>query len=74
MMADEYVRSYIGKIYEIFAGITSLDGIKYYDEVIWNILKSLTPLFNTITQMIQLMIPYTTNFTKEILLGRLQAK
>ena len=29
--------------------------------------------FKTVAQMIQLMIPYTTNFTKETFLGRLEA-
>ena len=41
--------------------------------MIWKILKILTPPFKTITQMIQPMIPYTENFTKETLLGRLEA-
>ena len=39
MMEDESVRSYIGKISEIVARITSPDGKKFDDEVIWNILK-----------------------------------
>ena len=73
MMEDESVRSYIGRIFEIVAGITSHDGKKFDDEVIWKILKSLTPPFKTVAQMIHLMIPYTTNFTKETLLGRLEA-
>ena len=72
MMEDESLRSYIGRIFEIVVGITSLGGEKYDDEVIQKILKSLTPPFKTITQMIQLMIPYTENFTKETLLGRLE--
>ena len=36
------------------------------------ILKSLTPPFKIVTQMIQLMIPCTRNPTKETLLGRLE--
>ena len=63
MMEDESVRSYVSRIYEIVAGITSLDGNKFDDEVIWKILKSLTPPFKIVAQMIQLMIPYTKNFT-----------
>ena len=72
MMEDESVRSHIGRISDIVAGITSLDGIKSDDEVIWKILKSMTPPFKIVTQMIQLMIPCTTKFTKETLLGRLE--
>ena len=73
MLEDEAVRSYIGRISEIVAGIKSHGGTKLDDEVIWKILKSLTPPFKTIAQMIQLMIPCTKNFTKETLLGRLEA-
>ena len=43
------------------------------NEVIWKFLKSLIPPFKIITQMIQLMIPCTKNFTKETLLGILEA-
>ena len=49
MMEDEFVRSYVGRISKIVAGISSYGGSKLYDEVIWKILKSLTPLFKTIT-------------------------
>ena len=73
MMEDEFVRSYVGRISEIFAGITSHDGKKSDDEVIWKILKILTPPFKSVTKMIQLMIPCTTTFTKETLLGRSEA-
>ena len=72
-MEDESVRRYVGRIFEIVVGITYLDGTKSKDEVIQKILKILTPPFKTVAQMIQLMIPYTTNFTKETLLGRLEA-
>ena len=48
MMEDESVRSYVGRIYEIVTGITSHDGKKSNDEVIWKILKSLTPPFKTV--------------------------
>ena len=73
MMEYESIRSYVGRISKIVAGITSNDGKKSDDEVIWKILKFLTPPFKTVAQMIQLMIPCTTNFTKETLLGRLEA-
>ena len=73
MMEDEFVRSYVGRIFEIFVGITSHDGKKSDDEVIWKILKSLTPPFKSVAQMIQLMMPCTTNFTKETFFGRLEA-
>ena len=62
MMEDESVRSYIGRISKIFAEIRYHGGTKLDDEVIWKILKILTPPFKIITQMIQLMIPYTKNF------------
>ena len=73
MMEDESMRSYVGRISEIVVGITSHDGKKSNNEVMWKILKILTPPFKTVAQMIQLMIPCTTNFTKETLLGRLEA-
>ena len=63
----------IVKISKIVARIRSYEGTKLDEEVIWKILKILTPHFKKITQMIQLMIPYTKNFTKETLLGRLEA-
>ena len=73
IMEDESMRRYIGRISEIVVAIRSHGGTKLDDEVIWKILRSLTPPFKTIAQMIQLMIPCTENFTKETLLGRLEA-
>ena len=73
MMEDEFLRSYVGRISEIVAGIKSHDRKKSDDEVIWKILKILTPPFKKITQMIQLMIPCSENFTKETFLGRFKA-
>ena len=49
MMEDNFVRSYIGRIFEIVAGIKSNGGTKLDVEVIWKILKSLTPPFKTST-------------------------
>ena len=49
MMEDEYIRSYIGRISKIFVGTRSQEVTKLDDEVIWKILKSLTPPFKTIT-------------------------
>ena len=48
MMEDESVRRYIGRILEIVAGIKSHGGTKLDDEVIWKILKSLTPPFKIV--------------------------
>ena len=48
MMEDESVRSYIGRISKIVAGIQSHGGTKEDDEVIWKILKILTPPFKPI--------------------------
>ena len=45
MMEDESIRSYVGRISEIVPGIQSLGGTKQDDEVIWKILKILTPPF-----------------------------
>ena len=73
VMEDESIRINVGIIYNIVRGIISYGETQLEDEVIWKILKSLTPPFKTITQMIQLMIPCTKNFTKETLLGRLEA-
>ena len=72
-MEDKFVRNYVGRISKIVVGIRLHGGTKLEDEVIWKILKSLTPPFKIITQMIQLMIPCTKNFTKETLLGKLEA-
>ena len=52
MMEDESVKSYVGKISKTIVGITSLDGTKFDDEVIWKIFKSMTLPFKTITKMI----------------------
>ena len=52
MMEDEFVISYIGRISEIVAGISSHSGTKLDDEVIWKILKSLTPPFKIVAEMI----------------------
>ena len=48
MMEDEFLRSYVGRISKIIVGIRSHGGTKLDDEVIWKILKILTPLFKTI--------------------------
>lgn len=56
MMGDESVRSYIGRILEIIAGIKAYGGTKEEDEVVWKILKTLTPPFRQVAQMIQLLI------------------
>ena len=74
MMEDEHVRSYIGRILEIVVRIRSHGGTKLDDEVIWTNLKTPTPPFKTIAQMIQLMIACIEKFTKETLLGRLEAE
>ena len=42
------------------------------DEVIRKILKSLTPPFTKVAQMIQLLISCSKNFTKEIFPGGLE--
>ena len=68
-MEDESIKSYIGRISEIFLGIKSYGGTKEEDEVVWNILK-LTPPFKQVAQMIDLLIPCTYKFTKETLIGR----
>ena len=68
MMEDESLRSYIGRISKIAAGIKSCNGNKDEYEIIWKILKTLTPPFKKTTQMIQLVMPYTKDFTMEMLL------
>ena len=52
MMEDESVRSYIGRISKIVAGIRSHGGTKEEDEVIWKILKILITQFKQVDQMI----------------------
>lgn len=73
MMEDEYVRSHIARISKIVAGIRSHGGTKEEDEAVWKILKILTPPFKQVAQMIQLLIPCSKDFTKEMLLGRSEA-
>ena len=45
MMEDESIRTYVGRISEIVVGIKGCGGKKEYDEIIWKILKTLTPPF-----------------------------
>ena len=71
-MEDETIRTYVGRISEITIGIRSQGGTKEDDEVIWKILKSLTPPFESTIQMIHLLISCTKDFTKETYLGRLE--
>ena len=71
-MEDEFVRIFFDRISEIVARIQSHGGTEEEDEVVWKILKSLTPPFKQVAHMIQLLIPCTKDFTKEMLLGRLE--
>ena len=48
MMEDESIRSYIGRISEMVVGIQSHGGTREDDEVIWKILKIMTPRFKSI--------------------------
>ena len=48
MMEDEFLRTYIGRISKITASIKAQGGTKEDDEVIWKILKTLTPPFKSI--------------------------
>ena len=73
VMEDESIRTYIGSIIEIIAGIRSQGWTKEDDEVISKILKTLTPQFKSVVQMIQLLISCTKYFTKETFLGRIEA-
>ena len=52
--------------------IKSQEGTKEDDEIIWKILKTLTPPFKSAVQMIQLLMSCTKYFTKKSLLGRLE--
>ena len=72
MMEDESVRTYIGRISAITASIKAQGGTKEDDQVVWKILKILTPPFKSTVQMIQLLISCTKDFTKETFLGRLK--
>ena len=49
MMEDESIRSYIGRMSEIVTGIKSYGGDKIENEVIWKILRTLTPVFKQTT-------------------------
>lgn len=70
-MEDDFVRTYIGRISEITIGIKSQGGTKEYNEVIWKILKNLTPSFKSMVKMIKLLIYCTKDFRKETFLRRL---
>ena len=72
MMEDELVRKYVSIIYKIVVGIKGCGGKKEDDEIIWNILKTLTPPFKHVAMMIEKVIPYAEFFSKEISLGRLE--
>ena len=72
MMEDEPIRTFVGGISEIIVGIRSQGGTKEDNEVIWKILKILTPPFKPTVQMVKLLISFTEYFTKETLLGRLE--
>ena len=52
MMEDESIRTYVGRISKITVGIKAQGGTKDDDEVIWKILKTLTPPFKSVVQMI----------------------
>lgn len=52
MIKYESIRTFVGRISEITIGIRSQGGTKENDEVIWKILKSLTPPFKPLVQMI----------------------
>ena len=58
MMEDESIISHISRISGMVEGIWSHGGTKEDDELIWKILKSLTPPFKSIAQMIQSVMPY----------------
>ena len=62
MLEDESIRSYMGRVSEIVTGIKSCGGTKTEHEVIWKILRTLTPVFKQTTQMIEQVIPCTPNF------------
>ena len=55
-MENESIRTNVVRILEIIAGIRSQGGTKEDDEVILKILKSLTPPFKPVVQMILLLI------------------
>ena len=48
MMKDEAMGNYFGRILEIVVGISSQGGTKEEDEVMWKILKNLTPPFKQV--------------------------
>lgn len=72
-MEDESIRIYFGRIVEIIIGTKTCGREKSKYEVIWKILNILTSTYRKTTQMIEKVIPLTTNFTRETLLGRLQS-
>ena len=51
-MEDESIRTYIGRISKITASIKAQGGTNDDDEVIWKVLKTLTPPFKSPVQMI----------------------
>lgn len=67
-MKDEYVRSYIGRISGIVAGIKSYSGSKDEDEITWNILRNLTRPFRQIGKMIEQVMPCTEKLLERLYL------
>ena len=73
-MEDESVKTYVCRISKKGAGIKGCGRKKEDDEIIWNILKTLTPPFKKVAMMIEHMIPCVDKFSKETLLGRLEVE
>ena len=72
-MEDKSIISYFGRIANIIIGIKTCGGEKFEDEIVWKILKTLTPTYRQIAQMIKQVILLTKDFTRETLLGKLQS-
>ena len=68
MMEDESVRTYASRIWEIIVEIKAYRGKKEEDEIIWKILKMLTPPFKKVAMMIEQVIPHVDKFLMQGLL------
>ena len=73
MQEDETIRGYFGRISEIVVGIKSCAGVVTKDDTVWKIMKSLPLAYKNKIETIEEIIPISPNFTKETLLGKLQA-
>lgn len=71
MRDDENVRAYVQRVTKVSIGIINFGGTYSEEEVITNILRSLTPVYKTKVQVMEEIIPLTMNFNREKFIAKL---